>query len=139
MRVPDASRFARFVGETSENLADFLLSQPAKVAQFHDAALARVESREPAQRVIQSAEIGGAVRRRYHCLIERDRSQAAAAFEVPSGPGEIHEDASHRLRRERKKMRAALPPHVPGIDEPQVCLIDERGGVRVFCGFSRAM
>ena len=41
----------------------------------------------------------------------------------------IDEDAAHDAGRDGKEVRAVLPIDAGGIDQPQVGLVDERGGL----------
>ena len=55
--------------------------------------------------------------------------ERTAALLVVSGPGEIHEHAAHQASRHREKVRAILPLHSTNIHQPEVDLVDERGGL----------
>ena len=51
----------------------------------------------------------------------------------------IDEDAPHQASRHRQKVRAVLPVHPLGVDQPQVGLVDERGRLEGMAAFLSAM
>ena len=61
--------------------------------------------------------------------IERHATERTTALLVLSGPGEIHEHAPHEASGHREKVRAILPLHPTNIHQPEVDLVDERGGL----------
>ena len=55
--------------------------------------------------------------------------RAGAALLITARARRIHEHAAHHTGRHREEMRAILPLHVTDIDELEVRLVDERGGL----------
>src|SRR5262249_21277145 len=58
-------------------------------------------------------------------------------LEVAPGTSQIGENAAHQLGTDGQKMGSVLPAYLPHIYQPQVDLIDERGGLQgMACGFA---
>ena len=66
---------------------------------------------------------------------EADVHGAAPALHVLLRAREIDEDASHQASRHRQKVRAVLPVHALGLDQPQVGFVDERGRLERMVAF----
>ena len=69
------------------------------------------------------------VARARQVLVERHPIERTAALLIVSGPGEIHEHAAHQASGHREKVRAILPLDATNIHQPEVDLVDERGGL----------
>ena len=71
---------------------------------------------------------GGAVAQKRRDLVERDGDLAAAALVAPARAGVVDEDAAHGVRGGGEELGAILGPQAPLVGEPQVGLVDQRGG-----------
>jgi hypothetical protein len=61
----------------------------------------------------------------------------AAALAGTSPSRVINQNLSHHPRRYGKEMRAVSPLHIPAINQPQVCFVDQsRGLQRVASAFA---
>jgi hypothetical protein len=63
-------------------------------------------------------------------FIERHANDGALAASRPLGARGIHEHTAHQGGHEVVEVRAILPLHVAQVHEPQVDLVDERGGLQ---------
>ena len=61
---------------------------------------------------------------------QRDVQLTAAALRAIARAREVDEDPPHDLRRDAEEVRAVLPADVFPVDQPQVGLVDERGGLQ---------
>ena len=120
-----------------QHLGGLLHRQSAEEPQLDDAALLRVEGREPRQRFIEREQID--VRHVGHDerIIKRDRALAVAAFASGVRARVIDQNAPHRLRGDAEKVRAILPAHVALIDQLDERFVDERGRLQCVIGRSR--
>jgi hypothetical protein len=59
---------------------------------------------------------------------ERNLLQVAVAF-ARGTVARVHENPPHHDRREADELCAILPVHLPLVDQPEVRLVDERGGL----------
>jgi hypothetical protein len=56
--------------------------------------------------------------------------ERTAALLILSGSGEIDEHAAHQASGHREKVRAILPLDPTNIHQPEIDLMDERGGLK---------
>ena len=63
-------------------------------------------------------------------LVERHPMERAAALLVVSRASEVHEHAAHQARGHREKVRAILPLDAANINQLEVDLVDEGGGLQ---------
>ena len=59
-------------------------------------------------------------------FVEGHRRGIAATLLRAPGAGVVHEDATHHAGRHREEVRAVVPGDVFRVDQPEVCLVDER-------------
>ena len=57
-----------------------------------------------------------------------------SAFEGAARAGEVDQNAAHQLSRDSEEMSAVPPAHVVGINQLEVSLIDQRGGLEGVAG-----
>jgi hypothetical protein len=63
-------------------------------------------------------------------VCRRLAAQPPAALLIVSGPGEIHEHAAHQPSGHGEEVRAILPLDPTNINQPEVGLVDEGGGLQ---------
>jgi hypothetical protein len=56
--------------------------------------------------------------------------ERTAALLILSGSGEINQHAAHQASGHREKVRAILPLDPTNIHQPEIDLVDERGGLK---------
>src|SRR5215207_6612199 len=100
--------------------------EPAEVAELDDARLARVELRQPHERLVQRDQLGRTLLADDGHLRERHLHGPAAALGAVTVARVVEQDASHDLRGDGEEVRAVLPVHALLVDEPEVRLVDER-------------
>jgi hypothetical protein len=67
-------------------------------------------------------------------VIERDVHGAGAALLETLGARHVDQHAAHLPRGHRQEVLAVLPLHVLDVDQTQVRLVDERGGLQAVAG-----
>ena len=67
-------------------------------------------------------------------LVERDPLERAAALLILSRAGEVDEHPAHQAGGHREEVGAILPLDAADIDQPEVDLVDERGGLEHVVG-----
>jgi hypothetical protein len=110
-----------------EYLRGLFDTQATKEPELDNPALALIQGSESVQGFVERnqinrARLSGKVRAGQRGLVLQ-----AAALDPLTGAGMIHEDSTHRLRRDPKKMRTILPLNLPLFDESQIGLVHERG------------
>ena len=68
--------------------------------------------------------------------LQRDHRLAPATFDARSPPGVVHHNLTHCHRRDREEMAAIAPRRSCTVDQPQVCLVDERRRVERLSGLT---
>ena len=99
--------------------------QPAEVAEFDDASLARAESRHAFERLVQRqhVDVSGAVG--CDVLSQRDACELAATLVGPTRPRQVDEDPSHDTGRRPEEVSPTQPPGLSLIDDSDVGLVHE--------------
>jgi hypothetical protein len=65
----------------------------------------------------------------HEAFVEGDAHGVAAALLITAGAGVIHEDATHDAGRNGEEVRAVVPRDGLRVHEPEIGLVDERGGL----------
>ena len=113
-----------------EDARGVLLGQPGEVAELHELGLDRVLGFELRQGLVEGQEVLGGGRGRDVDVVEVLPLQPAAVLLGPLAAGVLDEDATHRLGRRGEEVAAAIPPlGLLAIDEPEVGLVDQGGGL----------
>ena len=115
-------------------MRSFLQAQSTKVAQLDDARVAGVQRLEAFQRVVEGHEIDAVHLSQVPRLRQRDVHLAVTPFCAPTRPCFIDQDPAHDLRRHSEKMGAVLPLDILPVHQPQIGLVDERGGLEDVAG-----
>jgi hypothetical protein len=131
-RWRSSQSFAKFqsrdtgLGGDIQNLGDLRRVEPAEKFQLHDLALAWVRLREGLQRVVQSEEIGGALRLKVLRLLEVDLLELAAALERVMRSRVLDQNLPHEARGDAAEVRPAFPAHLRLVHELQVSFVHQR-------------
>jgi hypothetical protein len=99
------------------------------VAQLDDSRFQRVEFRKAVERLVerqQFSRLFGGERGR---LFERECIGPAAALPAHVAARVVNEDAAHQLRRNSEEVRAVVPAGMGLVDQLEVDLVDEGGGL----------
>ena len=115
------------------HLCRFLDRQPAKIPEFDNATLLRVQRLEPRQRLVKDERvsgINGGRRRRGIGVVDRDLCDASTALEPSVVAGVVHDDAPHQLCGDAEEVRAILPVNRPLPNELEIGLVHERRGLQ---------
>lgn len=67
-------------------------------------------------------------------MIQREIIKTSAALPTSLPARVVDKDAAHDARRDGEEVRAILPRYVLGIDEPEIGLVHERGGLKTMPG-----
>ena len=119
-------RFGRHV----DDCCGFLDGQPAEEPQLDDATFPLVEFRQRLQRIVERHEVLTRLVADGERLIEGDSGRAAAALTGATGAGVIHQDATHDAGGHCEEMHTVVPRDAFRIDQAEVRLVDERGGLK---------
>jgi len=111
----------------SQYVGRLLQGKPAKVTQFHDTTLSRVEFRQVVQQVVQRNSMYVCVRAEQCGRFEFHPSPTAGPFGHLSSSRVINEDPAHHLRGQREKLCPVFPRHVSLVDKSKIRFVDERG------------
>src|SRR5262249_16889894 len=90
-------------GSNLQRIGRLFNSEPTKKSKFNNLALARINCGEFLQSV-EGDESDASLRSNNKRLFQRYRSNRSAPLLRASSPGEIHQDATHQLCREGKKV-----------------------------------
>src|SRR5437867_7469187 len=85
------------VSRDFQHLGSFFDAQSAEEAQFDDPYLARIKGRQRVEGLIERADVCITLLGNNERFLQFDLPRAAAAFEIVSGAGHIHQDAPHEL------------------------------------------
>src|SRR5215472_10133503 len=113
----------------SEHLGCFLYAQAAKEAQLNHPAFPGVDTSQRAQRLIQRQQIDPRLFRGLGSFLQRDVDRSLPALLVAAGAGQVDEDLAHQLGADSEEMSPVLPGPFLEINNPQVDLVDEDGGL----------
>lgn len=114
-----------------QSLSSFFKTQSAEVAKLHDTYLLLVDRSESIKRFVESKKIDirftgeGGFR-----VCERYLHSAVSSFRCIACASVIDKDVPHHLRREREKLRPALPLYARLVDKAQECFMDKRRGLK---------
>jgi hypothetical protein len=75
-------------------------------------------------------QIVGRVAGDWQVLIERDAVERSSALLVLFRSREVYEYPAHQARRDGKEVGTVLPLHAADVDQAQIYLVDERGGLK---------
>src|ERR1035438_39611 len=109
-----------------QDLADLLLGHAAEESQFHNPALARVETGQAEQGIVECHQFPGTLFRVVQCLVPVDSQESPFPLERPLSTGMIHQNSTHHPGGGSEKMRPALPVDRLA-DESQVRFVDQGG------------
>ena len=105
--------------------------------QFDDLALPAVDFGQIIERVIQRNQLTGFLIRQIGGLVQRQGLLPLPPLLGMMIPGMIHQDVAHHPSRKAKKLRSIAPANTPPIDQPQIELVDQGGGLeRMIMPFS---
>jgi hypothetical protein len=107
-----------------------LVVQTAEVSQFNYLTATWIDLGETLERFVETNHFGSESGRDGRGLFERDLLRTAATFCVGMTPSVIDQNAAHDLCGDSEEVRAVGPMNVFLIDETNVSLIDERGGLK---------
>ena len=116
-----------------EHLGRFLDGQASKETHLYNAAFPGIDAGESAQRVIQGDDVRPPIAKHRYSFIERHLTPFASALVIATGPGAIHQYATHQLSRNGKEMGAILPAHIFQIDKPLIRFVDQGRGLQRVC------
>lgn len=122
------------VARYRQHCGGFLYAQPAKEAQFDDAAFPLVEFRERLERVVERDDVITGFAGYREGLVEAHLDGSAAALLRAACPRVVHENAAHHPRRHRKEMSAILPRDSVCIDQPDIGFVHERRRLEAVAG-----
>ena len=88
---------------------------------------------ERVQGIIEGDEVDGRVVAHDGGFVQRDVLNAASTFEVVPSRS-LHENATHQLRGDGEEVRSILPLHPLVVDQADVGLVDQRGGLEAVVG-----
>lgn len=117
-----------------EDLARLLQRQAAEEAQLRDAALSGIERSQAFERGIQVQDVD--VERIGHCEsgIERHPREQTGPLCGAVRARLIDEDSAHHLGGDAEELRTVAPGDPPLIDQPKICLVNERGRLEAVAG-----
>ena len=110
----------------------FLDAQSGEKPQLHDARLIRILLGEPLERLIHSQHFGrNRVRRHINSSnVQGDFCYRAASFQGVTASRMVHQDSSHEVCGDCKKLSPILPRRVTLIDELQKDFMNECGRLK---------
>jgi hypothetical protein len=114
----------------AERVGAFLKRETAEESQFDQAALSGIERRKLRQRRVEVEDVH--IRRvaLRGSFVEYHACPPTGPFVCVAPPGMVNQDATHHLGRQREEVRPILPGGVALANQPQIGLIDERGGLK---------
>src|SRR5215510_7204238 len=112
--------------------------QPAEIAQFHDPRLLRVERLQPPERFIEREQIDVAFVSQAIRLTESQPVYAPASLGRPPVSRALDQDVTHSHGGDAEEVRPVLPIDLFFINQPQVGLVNQVGGLERVTGALRA-
>ena len=104
----------------------FVDGEAAERSQFDNLREPAIDGFQPLERIIQRKHGYPVGPSRLDSFVDRHALHAAAAFARVVPTGAVDQDPPHDLRGNAEEMSSTPPIDLPLIDEPQVCLVDER-------------
>jgi hypothetical protein len=114
----------------AEDFSGFVGRQPCEIFQLHQFRLLRVVGGELFQRVVNGEQFIFIAGRGDRQILQRHVLLATAMSHGPPPPRVVDEDAPHRFRGSREKMRAVGPRGTVIADESEIRLMHQRGGLQ---------
>ena len=112
-----------------QRFRDFLRGQPPEELQLDHLALARVQGGQTVQRLVQRERVDLGAPEDLARQRERHPLRFAAALGSRAVARMVGQDAPHHHCRQAHELRAVPPIDALLVDEPEVGLVDERGGL----------
>ena len=118
-----------------QHICRFVHGQPAEESQLDHLRTPGIDPGQRLEGLIElnerrGARIGGSDLIEIHGRSALGWCCAAPTFLRAPGPGGVHEDAAHQLRRQREEVRAIGPARDPHVDQTQIRLVNERGALQ---------
>src|SRR5262249_38710113 len=117
-----------------KGIGDFLHGQPAKIAEFDDARLPRIQLLESAQRLMYGEYLMRTIAGNQGDVVESDPDCLAATLGAQLSARMVHQNASHKLCGYGKKLAAALPLGMALRGQLDVGLMYQRGRLQGVVG-----
>ena len=121
-------------GSYTQNACCLLDGEAAEVAQFDHARFLRIEFRQGFERVVEGDEFGTAFDGAIYIFIQGELLKILPAFLCIVLARMIHQQATHDLRSDTKKVGSVLPVHPRLIYETNVSLVYQRSGLQGVIG-----
>src|SRR5262249_2151484 len=102
-----------------------VLAQAAEKAHLDDLALALIDFRQRCESLVEGQQLLIGFSSNGHRLIQFNLVGATAALLIVTLTSEVDEDLTHETRRDSKEVRAVSPFHLAGIDQTDICLVDQ--------------
>ncbi len=117
-------------GRDLQRFSGFLNGKAAKESQLDNFRLARILLSELMQRRVDAHKFSGLFRREYQGFVEGHNLVFAATLSAQMAAGMVNQDAAHDLGRDGKKVRATSPINGVMLDELEIRLMDQSGGLK---------
>jgi lysophospholipase L1-like esterase len=111
-----------------------LHAHSAEEAHFDHFALPGIHRLQRVQGIVECHEILGGSGRHGNGLVERHLLSSSVALLITLRARGIHQNATHEARGHCKEMCAILPLDLLDFDQPEICLIDQRGRLKRVAG-----
>ena len=116
-------------GDTKD-LGRLFNAHPRKEAHFDDLRLAMIELVEPFKGLVEGENFLFTLGGERDGFVERNAARPTAALLPLLLPGVINQDSADRLGADGEEMRAALPINAGLIDQLEIRLVDQCGGLQ---------
>jgi hypothetical protein len=113
-----------------ERFRRLLHAEPTEGAQLHDARLLLVERGQLQEGLVQGEQIEPARGDRGERIVEGGSRSGATALPRLLPAAVVHEDAPHHGCGDGQEVRAVLPDHAVLLEQAEVGLVDEGGGLQ---------
>src|SRR5262245_37230915 len=117
-------------GRDSERLRCLFHAQSAEEPQFDYAALARIDSGERVESLVERDQVAAAIGRNGQRVVERNMLRLALVRRTRAASGEIHQDVSHYPGGKAEELSAVLYANLFNIHQPHVSFVDQRRGLQ---------
>jgi len=117
-------------GGDADDFGAFLDGEATEEAEFDDAGLLRVDLGEAGEGVVEGDQLDVAFGGDGEGFIEGEGRHGTAAFEGRAGAGVIDQDVANDGGSDAEEVGAGLPVGAVLIDQAEVGLVDEGGGLK---------
>src|SRR5690242_1483461 len=121
-------------GSDTQNVCCLLDGEAAEIAQFNHARFLQIERSQGFQRVVEGDEFGTAFDGAVNIFIQGELLKFLPAFLRIVFARVIHEQATHYLRSDTKKVGSVLPVYSRLIYQTQVSFVYQRGRLQGVIG-----